>query len=210
MGEQEIEKGQPLPSMAAIWLEVLGLTLALLLVPVLVYLDNAVFFDYVTEGTLTELAQAALIGLTSVLFFIGARRDPRAAAYLMGVATLTAAMFLRENDALFDRIQHGFWAYPVALLLLAGLVYMLRHRGTFRGPFRHHMASREAVFFILGFLVVLFFSRVFGSGELWRGVMGAAYNFQYKAAIQEGIELLGYMLIGYGAVASYRNRFGQP
>jgi hypothetical protein len=201
---------RPPKSLGSLLLELMILTLLVIVVPAFVYLDSGILFERMAEVSVTEFAQALLIALTSLLFFLGARRLPQAAAYLMSVATLTAAMLLRENDALFDRVWHGFWIWPVAALFCFGAFYALRRRGTFRQPFRDHLASREAAFLVIGFVILLFFSRIFGSGSLWREVMGADYDFRYKAALQEGIELLGYCLIAYGAVLSARAGFGQP
>jgi hypothetical protein len=47
---------------------------------------------------------------------------------------------------------------------------------------------------------VLVFSRVFGTGSLWRAIMLDEYQNLYKSVIQEGLELFGYLLIAYGTV----------
>ena len=53
----------------------------------------------------------------------------------------------------------------------------------------------------IGLVTLLFFSRTIGSGNLlWSGLLGDAYSNDFKNALQEGIELYGYILIGYSAV----------
>lgn len=196
-------------SMGRFWAEVLTLTIVSILVPLLVLLDATILFDHMSEGTLTEWAQAVLIIWTAALFFSGARTIPKAKGYLICAATLCCCMFLRENDVYFDVIWHGFWAVPVGIVLCLGVAFAIRHRQTVREPFLRHAATREGAYLMVGFIVVLIFSRVYGSGDLWRPIMGPNYTWQIKAALQEGIELMGYSLLTFGAVLSFRSGFGQ-
>ena len=59
---------------------------------------------------------------------------------------------------------------------------------------------------IVRLLIVLVFSRVFGSHLLWRELMGGDYDWAYKAIIQEALELSGYILIAYGSWLAYREK----
>lgn len=200
---------QDLPTAGRIAIEFGSLVFLAILVPVIVLLDVTMLSGRVSETSLTELTQAGLILLTAVLFFVGAKRRPEASGYLMSVATLCAWMFLRENDAYFDVIWHGFWVVPNTALLGLGTLFAYRHSDTLKTAFRLHAATREAAFVMAGFVIVVIFSRVFGSGALWRPIMGATYDPAFKAAVQESVELMGYALIAFGAVLSFRTGFGQ-
>ncbi|MEO9572545.1 MAG: hypothetical protein ABJ263_18605 [Tateyamaria sp.] len=204
-----LQTARSLPTVGRIATEFGCLVLLMILVPLIVLLDVKVLSGRVSETSLTELAQAGSILTTAILFFIGTRRFPEAVGYLMSVATLCAWMFIRENDAYFDAIRHGFWVVPNTILLGIGALFAYRHRDTLKNPFRQHAATREAVFMMVGFVIIVIFSRVFGSGELWRPIMGETYNPAFKAAVQESLELLGYALMVFGAVLSFRAGFGQ-
>ena len=60
--------------------------------------------------------------------------------------------------------------------------------------------SKHFVYISLGLILILIFSRTFGSGHLWEHVMGDDYTMVYKTVIQEGIELLGYIFVLYGSI----------
>ena len=66
-------------------------------------------------------------------------------------------------------------------------------------------------------LIVLIFSRIFGTGDLWRAILKENYIGHCITAIQEGLELLGYLIIFYGAILmskislnDTKNVFGSP
>lgn len=109
-------------------------------------------------------------------------------------------MLIREHDFLFDLIRHGAWVYPALAVTLAALLMALIWRHTVIGPMAAFTRLQGYHQLILGLVVVLVFSRVFGTGSLWRAVMLDEYQNLYKSVIQEGLELFGYLLIAYGTV----------
>jgi hypothetical protein len=63
-----------------------------------------------------------------------------------------------------------------------------------------YLGSKSWIYVTIGLLIVLVLSRLFGSGWLiWNAVMGEGYRAEYKAIIQEGLELFGYIFIFYGS-----------
>ncbi len=171
-------------------------------VPMIVYLDMIVIFDMMSERSLTEASQLALLALTATLFALGAARLPQATGYLAAMATLAIVMCIRESDGLLDMISKGFWVYPALFFTLLGGVIVWRHRSTIRPAFMQHFASRYGMLVLLGLFVLIVFSRAFGSGDLWRAIMAENYTPQIKGAIQEGLELLGYAIFAFGTVGS--------
>lgn len=41
---------------------------------------------------------------------------------------------------------------------------------------------------------------------IWKHIMIAEYSYDYKAALQEGLELLGYIFIAYGSYIFHRQK----
>ncbi|UOA33273.1 hypothetical protein DSM110093_03097 [Sulfitobacter sp. DSM 110093] len=196
------------PSLGAVFAELVLVCVLVALVPITVYLDTAVWGEGVTEDSLTEHLHNTLLAIAAGVFVMGAYQNIAMRGYLALAATLFACMFLREYDAALDRIRHGFWLYPALVTLAVGAFVAWRNRGTTLLPMLHHLQTRSATFVYIGVVLLLFFSRTFGTGALWEAVMGAAYDPQVKTTVQEGTELLAYLLIAYGAVLSHLHGFG--
>ncbi|CDL80846.1 hypothetical protein [Xenorhabdus szentirmaii] len=63
---------------------------------------------------------------------------------------------------------------------LSGLVYFTRHQ--------------SYAMMACGLLCVLVFSRLFGMGSLWHGLMDEHFNRTVKNMVEEGCETFGYVL----------------
>lgn len=185
-------------------IEFLALTGLLVSVVLAVMIDVKVLKNSASESSLTEMLHA-LLALGSALIYIRrAIREDEARGYLIGLATLFTCMFIRENDAHLDQVYHGFWVVPVGVALLSGAVVMSWNKATFAEPLARQFAERYSTFVFMGLLIVLVFSRLFGTGALWQAAMGAEYNPTFKTVVQEGLELLGYALIFFGSVLSLK------
>jgi len=188
--------------------EVAFLAILLIAANVSIFVDATILHNNLSERSISQFLQSIFILLSSAIFALGAVRYPFKRGYLTLVATLFGCMFIRENDAVFDLIRHGFWVVPVICVLIAGGWYIARNRSTVMDPFLCHLEGRHSTLVYTGFLIVVVFSRLFGTGSLWDAVMGNDYNTSYKSIIQEGVELLGYVLIFHGSCMSFLGRFG--
>ena len=168
--------------------------------PLLIYLDVQAIKDSVGEISLTEVSQALCLLLTVTLFSRTAWQQAESRGFYVLVTGFFLCMLIREHDFLFDLIRHGAWVYPALAVTLAALLMALIWRHTVIGPMAAFTRLQGYHQLILGLVVVLVFSRVFGTGSLWRAVMLDEYQNLYKSVIQEGLELFGYLLIAYGTV----------
>lgn len=153
-----------------------------------------------TDLSFTEIAQEISLFISALLFLIVAKNDVKARGFFILVAGLLAAMLMREIDAVFDLIRKGFWLYPALVVSITAIFFARKYTGTVKAAMLDFMHSKNFVYISLGLLVVMIFSRTFGSGHLWRLVLGQDYVTAYKGVIQEGIELLGYLILLYGSV----------
>ena len=154
----------------------------------------------ILEASVTELAQESLILAAAFLFGFTAWRRPELRSLLALFAGLFGCMFIRELDAMFDIVFHGFWLYPALLLAVGTICYVLRcPRMSYRQA-RELLMTSPFRSVCLGLLAVLVISRIAGTGKLWCFIMGneSAGQF-YKNIVQEGLELWGYAIIAAGA-----------
>lgn len=154
----------------------------------------------ILEASVTELAQESLILAAAFLFGFTAWRRPELRSLLALFAGLFGCMFIRELDAMFDIVFHGFWLYPALLLAVGTICYVLRcPRMSFRQA-RELLMTSPFRSVCLGLLTVLVISRIAGTGKLWGSILGSESAGQfYKNIVQEGLELWGYAIIAAGA-----------
>lgn len=172
--------------------------------PVALRLDLVFQLDgFISEVSITENLQLLLLGITVFLFLKIAYKfeDLRRASVLIAGFFLT--LFIRENDALFDMVYHGFW-FPIALTvaLLAITYFMLDYKKGFVQLATYlKMPQMRLIILSIGFLLV--FTRLFGMGSFWKMVMVEHYIYDVKSMIEEGTELLAYIFILFGSYKMY-------
>ncbi len=186
-----------------------GIFAAFVITLVIIYVDILALGSVMGEGSLVEISQALLILGSAVFFALGARHHADLRGYLLLVSTLFICMFIRENDGLLDPIDHGFWKVPVLIIAILGGFAVFKHRSTLRSGLKQH--AQDSSFWILtvGLLQLIVFSRLFGSGKLWKNIPNQADLALAKTIIQEGTELVSYSLVFLGACLSYRYLFGK-
>ncbi len=172
-----------------------------LLPPLFVMIDVRVFHDSMVEVSLTEMTQAAVLGLAAALFGYRALKNLDTRGFELLVSGLFTCMLIRELDGLFDLIRRGFWLWPALLVAIAAIGYVgTACRKSVLKPMAGFIGQKSYYHIVFGLLVVLVFSRVFGSGRFWTGLLEMDSGRLFKASLQEGLELLGYVWIGYGSV----------
>ncbi|MDD9893004.1 MAG: hypothetical protein OXT49_05785 [Gammaproteobacteria bacterium] len=183
----------------------LGLTiftqiLIVTLVPGVVAIDVIYLGAAVDESSVTEMVQESLLLVSALIFAWAAIKRPDSRGALILISGLLGCMFIREQDAVFDTIQHGAWVYPAWTLAFTAMFLAYKNKTTITPAV---LGFREQTFFAylsLGLFVVLGFSRIFGTGPLWEAVAPGANDWRVKTAVQEGLELFGYALVFYSAL----------
>jgi len=179
-------------------------------VPFIVRFDVIQLDNKVGESSVTELTQELLLAISVVLFLISAIRRPESRGFLVLVTGFLACMLIREGDMWFDLISHGFWVYPATLCAAVSIYVAIRNRGTVLSSMGEYTRSQSFAFMAVGLLIVIVFSRLFGTQSLWQEIMQNNYDPFYKTVIQEGIELLGYWLVLAGSVLHYSKNRAHP
>lgn len=196
---------RPLPRLLG---ELFLLAILALLPAVAVYIDLAVLGQKTGEKSVTEISQAVILLFTILICWRASQHylNERGAFVLM-VGFFTCAL-IREMDAVFDLVWHGFWVIPAIVVTVACIAYALVILGW--RPIAESLIklahTREMTFIFLGLITLLVLSRTFGSGNLiWNDVLPQGIASTFKSALQEGLELYGYIYILYGSF-----RFSSP
>ena len=154
-----------------------------------------------SETSLTELTQAALLLLCTVLMLVIRLRYRVLRSVSLLMAAFFAISFVRENDQWLDAyVFDGAWQCLAVLLALPTLTLVIRARRGFLEEFSLIANSLGFGLFAGGFLTTYVFSRLYGRSELWQALMGEHYLRIVKDAAEEITELAGYSLLLFASV----------
>lgn len=180
------------------------LTIGFLWVPGAVYLDAVIIDHGIPEHGFTEASQELFLFISAASFFYLARKHPLQRGFFILVAGFFLTMLIREFDHDLDKIVHGFWKYPAWLIAIVSITLARHYPGTVVAPMAAATRNTSFQSIFIGLILLLFFSRVFGTGGLWEPILYAAeYNISeslIKSVVQEGLELLGYTAILFGTI----------
>lgn len=161
----------------------------------LIYLHNGL-----SENSLTEYFQETILLLTTLSFAYITIKEPSTRHFCALLTGFFACMLIREFDEFLDLIIHGFWVYPALIVACATIVYASKNIKQTMYTFAHFTQSRHFLSLSLGMALLLVFSRLFGMGHFWQGILGHGYDRLVKLVAEESLEVLGYTIIFYSAV----------
>jgi len=146
----------------------------------------------------TEIMQAIILALVTLLFYLAGKADKsiRAVSYLAAVIFFMS--LIREHNNQID-----FWFYLVLPFIGLFLYLLIAYRKEFFDSLKSLLEIPATAYLVVGFLVTYVFSRFFGRTSFWQALLENYYHRWAKNAAEEGIELLGYSLILIGIVEVY-------
>ncbi len=152
-----------------------------------------------TENAPTELMQSCVLALCALVFFVEAWRRPGMRRALILTGGLMGCMLIREQDLFLDAVSHGFWKWPAFTLAAACILYALSAPSQTISALSRLTKTRGFPTLLTGVVIVLFYSRILGTGILWKTLLPDGGWRLPKCAAEESSELLGYMLILFSA-----------
>ncbi|WP_037034021.1 hypothetical protein [Rahnella sp. WP5] len=180
------------------------LALGAICTALVIWLDVAIFKDGIQEISATEFLQELSLLAISALFFLQARKHPALRGGMILIGGFFFCMLIRELDALFDLIHYGSWVYFASLFAVYCIAWAcITPKTSLRGlsAFLVHPACH---YMVCGLVLILVFSRVFGMNMIWKVVMQGEYVRTVKNIVEEGTELMGYLLCLGSAVAFWQ------
>ena len=147
-----------------------------------------------------EIMEEVLLALSAIVFAISARRETKWAGAMWLIHGFFMALFIRELDAYFDMIRHGFWKYVLIAYLV--ILFFIVKRADFRTivpGLAAFIRSRAFLMMMPGAAITLSYARLYGYKGLWLQIMGDYERWgAMKTFAEESTELVGYTLM-FGA-----------
>ena len=179
---------------------------ALVVLAIGIMVNLAIRIDFVFlngsigENSVTEMLQQLLLVLSSGAFTFLAKKRPEVKHAAMLISAFFAVMFIRELDHWFDMIVHGAWVVPALLVAGSAIFFAIKNGKRTIDQLALILASPHMNLLVTGVMLLLVFSRLFGMGSFWHGVMEEHYIRNVKTIAEEGTELLAYSLIAFASL----------
>ena len=154
-----------------------------------------------SEFSPVEIVQVLLLAVCGLLTARVAEQSPgqRPLAFALGGLALVFA--IRELDFFLDRyLLDNVWQALIAIAGALLITYVYRHRRRARIALARLWPSPALALLFAGAGVLFAFSLVVGHEPLWQAILGEHYVRGAKLALEEFIELSGYLLWVAGAV----------
>ena len=168
-----------------------------------------------SEYSPIEIIQPGILLVCGLLYTWVAYYCPtqRPIAFLFGGMAL--AFMIRELDFFFDRyIADNFWQSLIGIVAALIIAYTYRHRRRFRIAWLRLWPSPGLTLLFAGATIMFGFSLLVGHEPLWQAILGENYHRIVKLAVEEFIELSGYLLWLIGTIEyAYQARaiaFSEP
>lgn len=149
------------------------------------------------ELSFVEITQEIMILGVVVIFSRLAVKNTEIRQSCILITGFFTCMFIRELDALFDLISHGFWLYPALVATGISLLLISFNLKQTLIQLAEYTRSPSYGFMMSGLICILVFSRLFGMKYIWYGIGPEDSKYllyRIKSAAEEGSELFGYSL----------------
>ncbi|WLI76192.1 transporter [Kosakonia sp. H02] len=170
------------------------LAVAVSLGMVCLYIDVNVFHNGLSELSVTEIVQEAILFAIAMIWLTLARRQKEYRERNILTAGFFTAMLFRELDAFFDLIAHGSWVWFSLLAAASAIACAMKNRRHVPGQVMDYTAHTTYGMMSAGLICILVFSRLFGLHIFWQDVMQGEYIRIVKNIVEEETELFGYIL----------------
>jgi hypothetical protein len=154
-----------------------------------------------SEYSPIEIAQVVILAACGAILALIARDYPsqRPPAVLFGGVALVC--MIRELDYFLDRlVAENAWQILVGVVAALAIAYCYRHRKRLAIALARLWPSSGLVMLFAGATLLFAVVRFVGSEALWQAIMGDGYRHVVAAAVDEFVELSGYLLWFVGTI----------
>ncbi|OLQ89425.1 hypothetical protein BIY21_15255 [Vibrio ponticus] len=162
-------------------------------------IDYVVLGNTLGEESVTEFMEQIMLIISASSFYYLAKTKPQLKHAAVLIGSFFLVMLIRENDGFLDHIAHGSWVYPALFVTFSALFYAFKNGKQTLDQMAVILSSNYMNMLILGVVLLLVYSRLFGMGDFWKGVMQEHYIRDVKNIAEEGTELLAYCIIAFSS-----------
>lgn len=148
------------------------------------------------DGGLCEMLQLVLVGLTTATFAYGAWQRPVHRRVYGVWGFVSGAIFTRELDAVLDDLLPLVgWQLPAGLCLGGAAAMIVRDPAGYWSLVAGWLTTHGVGMLWAAMAIILIFAQLIGQADLWKGVLGDAYERAFKRVIEESSEFFGYTVL---------------
>lgn len=186
-----------------------GLALLAALPTAIVMLDVLWLGNHVGEDSFTEAAQTftLILIIATFIYIVAKHEDKRPFTYM--ALGLFISMLFREHDFILNNIMNNLWELCVTLTVIVVITLSRRTGRPFAPVFAEFLRSSSGRLMAMAIILLVVHSRLFGMGILWTTILEDGYVRTVKNAMEEGTELLAYIMIFYASQV-YRRSLARP
>ena len=154
-----------------------------------------------SEYSPLEIVQPLILLVCGLLMGWVALHLPAQRPLAIGFGGLALAFIIRELDFFLDRyVADNFWQLLIAVIAALVIVYTYRHRRRVAVALARIWPSPALALLFAGAVILFAFVRLVGHEPLWQSLLGDDYRRLIKLAVEEFIELVGYLLWLVGSI----------
>lgn len=148
-----------------------------------------------------QFIQQCVLCICGLLMLWVAQQCPSQRPIALPYAGVGVAFLLRELNDFMDRyLVDNLWLVLIAITGALVITYVYRHRRRMQIAWARVWPSPGMALLFAGALVRFAFVTQVGQEALWQALLGADYVPVVRLAVQEYIELLGYLLWLIGTI----------
>ena len=161
-----------------------------------------------SEFSPIEIMQPMILAICGMLLAWVARYCPSQRPIAFPFGGLALAFLIRECDYFLDEyIIDNLWQALVGVALAFVIAYTYRARKRLRIAWFRIWPSPGIALWFAGATILFVFVQFVGQESLWTSILGDGYQRIAKLAVEEFIELIGYLLWLIGTIEyTYQSR----
>ena len=154
-----------------------------------------------SEFSPIEIIQPMMLGFCGLLMAWVTRYCPSQRPIAIPFGGLALIFLIREFDYFLDRyLADNLWQVLIAIAGALIIVYSYRQTRRFQVAWGRIWPSPGIALLFAGALILFAFVPLVGHEPLWMSILGDDYHRIVKLAVEEFIELIGYLLWLIGAI----------